>query len=116
MAVTVAPGGSEDGVVHVIDAATGKPLQDTIDRVWVASVKLGPERQILLLSTAAKARAGHDGTGQGARRDVVPAPGRRRSREGRARLRPQVHAGHEDGADRLRRTLFSRPARPMRSA
>jgi protease II len=42
VAVTVAPGGSELGVVHVINAATGKPLKDTIDRVWFAEVRWDP--------------------------------------------------------------------------
>ena len=37
VAVQVAPGGSEEGVLRIIDAATAKPLSDSIDRVW------GPE-------------------------------------------------------------------------
>jgi prolyl oligopeptidase len=42
VAVEVAPGGSEEGVLHILDAATGKPLKGTIDRVWDASVVWGP--------------------------------------------------------------------------
>jgi prolyl oligopeptidase len=42
VAVTVAPGGSELGVLHVLNAATGKPLQDTIDRVWFAELSWDP--------------------------------------------------------------------------
>ena len=42
LAVTVAPGGSELGVVHVINVATGKPFKDAIDRVWFAEVKWDP--------------------------------------------------------------------------
>ena len=42
MAVTVAPGGSELGVVHVINVATGKPFKEAIDRVWFAEVKWDP--------------------------------------------------------------------------
>jgi prolyl oligopeptidase len=42
VAVEIAPGGSEEGVLHFLDAATGKPLKDTIDRVWGASVSWDP--------------------------------------------------------------------------
>ena len=42
VAVEIAPGGSEEGVLHILDAATGKPLKDLIDRVWDASVNWGP--------------------------------------------------------------------------
>jgi prolyl oligopeptidase len=38
VAVEIAPGGSEEGVVRILDAATGKTLKDSIDRVWGASV------------------------------------------------------------------------------
>ncbi len=38
VAVEIAPGGSEEGVVRVLNAATGKPLKDSIDRIWGASV------------------------------------------------------------------------------
>jgi prolyl oligopeptidase len=38
LAVEIAPGGSEEGVLHILDTASGKPLKDTIDRVWSASV------------------------------------------------------------------------------
>jgi prolyl oligopeptidase len=38
VAVEIAPGGSEEGVLRILDAATGKTLQDSIDRVWDASV------------------------------------------------------------------------------
>ena len=38
VAVEIAPGGSEEGVVRVLDAATGKVLKDSIDRVWGAGV------------------------------------------------------------------------------
>jgi len=38
VAVEIAAGGSEEGVVHVLDVATGKPLNDKIDRVWESSV------------------------------------------------------------------------------
>jgi len=38
VAVEVAAGGSEEGVVRILDAATGKTLPDWIDRVWGASV------------------------------------------------------------------------------
>ncbi len=42
VAVTVAPGGSELGVLHVVNATTGKPLKDTIDRIWFAVLKWDP--------------------------------------------------------------------------
>jgi prolyl oligopeptidase len=42
VAVEIAPGGSEEGVLHILDAATGKPLNDSIDRVWEASVSWDP--------------------------------------------------------------------------
>jgi prolyl oligopeptidase len=42
VAVEIAAGGSEEGWVRVIDAATGKVLPDTIDRVWGASVSWDP--------------------------------------------------------------------------
>jgi prolyl oligopeptidase len=38
VAVEIAPGGSEEGVVRILDAATGKTLPDRIDRIWGASV------------------------------------------------------------------------------
>jgi prolyl oligopeptidase len=38
VAVEVAAGGSEEGVVRILDAATGKTLPDWIDRVWGSSV------------------------------------------------------------------------------
>jgi prolyl oligopeptidase len=38
VAVEVAAGGSEEGVVRILDAATGKTLPDWIDRIWGASV------------------------------------------------------------------------------
>ena len=38
VAVEVAAGGSEEGVVRILDAATGATLPDWIDRVWGASV------------------------------------------------------------------------------
>jgi len=37
-AVEVAAGGSEEGVVRILDAATGKALPDWIDRIWGAAV------------------------------------------------------------------------------
>ncbi len=40
--VEVAAGGSEEGVLRVIDAATGKVLPDAIDRVWGASASWDP--------------------------------------------------------------------------
>jgi prolyl oligopeptidase len=36
--VEIAAGGSEEGVVKLIDVASGKPLADEIDRIWGASV------------------------------------------------------------------------------
>ena len=38
VAVEIASGGSEEGVVHILDAATAKPLKDSIDRTWGASI------------------------------------------------------------------------------
>jgi prolyl oligopeptidase len=38
VAVEIAPGGSEEGLLRILDAATGKPLSDSIDRIWGASV------------------------------------------------------------------------------
>ena len=38
VAVEVAAGGSEEGVVRILDAATGATLPDWIDRIWGASV------------------------------------------------------------------------------
>jgi prolyl oligopeptidase len=42
VAVEVAAGGAEEGTLRVIDAANGKPLADSIDRVWGASVSWDP--------------------------------------------------------------------------
>jgi len=42
VAVEIAAGGSEEGVVRILDATTGKTLPDTIDRVWGASVDWDP--------------------------------------------------------------------------
>ena len=42
VAVTVAPGGSELGVLHLLNAATGEPLEDTIDRIWFPEVSWDP--------------------------------------------------------------------------
>ncbi len=42
VAVEIAPGGSEEGVVRVLNAATGKPLKDSIDRIWGAQVSWDP--------------------------------------------------------------------------
>jgi len=42
VAVEIAAGGSEEGVVRLIDAATGKLLPDSIDRIWGASVNWDP--------------------------------------------------------------------------
>jgi prolyl oligopeptidase len=42
VAVEIAPGGSEEGVLRILDAATGKVLPDSIDRVWEASVSWDP--------------------------------------------------------------------------
>ena len=42
VAVEVAAGGSEEGVVRILDAATGTTLPDWIDRVWGASVSWDP--------------------------------------------------------------------------
>jgi len=42
VAVEIAAGGSEEGVVRVIDAATSKPLKDSIDRIWGSSVSWDP--------------------------------------------------------------------------
>jgi prolyl oligopeptidase len=38
VAVEIAPGGSEEGVLRILDAGTGKTLKDSIDRVWGASL------------------------------------------------------------------------------
>jgi prolyl oligopeptidase len=38
VAVEIAAGGSEEGTLRIVDAASGKPLPDAIDRVWGASV------------------------------------------------------------------------------
>jgi prolyl oligopeptidase len=38
VAVEIAAGGSEEGTLRLIDAATGKLLPDSIDRIWGASV------------------------------------------------------------------------------
>jgi len=38
VAVEIAAGGSEEGVLRIIDTASGKPLSDAIDRVWGADV------------------------------------------------------------------------------
>jgi prolyl oligopeptidase len=42
VAVEIAAGGSEEGVLRLIDAATGKLLPDSIDRIWGASVSWDP--------------------------------------------------------------------------
>ena len=42
VAVEVAAGGAEEGVVRVLDAATGKVMPDSIDRVWGSSVSWDP--------------------------------------------------------------------------
>jgi len=38
VAVEIAAGGAEEGTLRVIDAANAKPLSDSIDRIWGASV------------------------------------------------------------------------------
>ena len=38
VAVEVAAGGSEEGIVRILDASNAKPLPDEIDRIWGASV------------------------------------------------------------------------------
>jgi prolyl oligopeptidase len=45
VAVEVAAGGAEEGVLRVIDAASGHPRSDVIDRVWGASVSWDPSNQ-----------------------------------------------------------------------
>jgi prolyl oligopeptidase len=42
VAVEVAAGGAEEGALRVIDAASGKTLPDSIDRVWGASASWDP--------------------------------------------------------------------------
>jgi prolyl oligopeptidase len=42
IAVEIAPGGSEEGVVRILNVTTGNPLKDTIDRVWGSSVSWDP--------------------------------------------------------------------------
>ena len=42
VAVELAAGGAEEGVVRILDAATGKLLPDAIDRVWGSSVSWDP--------------------------------------------------------------------------
>ena len=42
VALEIAAGGSEEGTLRFLDVATGKPLKDSIDRVWGASVSWDP--------------------------------------------------------------------------
>jgi len=42
VAVEIAAGGSEEGVIRIINAANGHSLADTIDRIWGASVSWDP--------------------------------------------------------------------------
>ena len=42
VAVEIAAGGAEEGLLRVIDATNGHPLADSIDRVWGASVSWDP--------------------------------------------------------------------------
>jgi prolyl oligopeptidase len=42
VAVEIAAGGAEEGVVRVINAANAHPLADSIDRIWGASVSWDP--------------------------------------------------------------------------
>jgi prolyl oligopeptidase len=42
VAVEIAAGGSEEGVLRIVEAATGNPLPDVIDRIWGASVSWDP--------------------------------------------------------------------------
>ncbi|MCE0497812.1 MAG: prolyl oligopeptidase family serine peptidase [Methylacidiphilales bacterium] len=42
VAVEIAAGGSEEGTLRLLDAATGKLLPDSIDRIWGASVSWDP--------------------------------------------------------------------------
>ncbi len=42
VAVEIAAGGAEEGTLRVIDAASGHPLKDSIDRVWGASASWDP--------------------------------------------------------------------------
>jgi prolyl oligopeptidase len=42
VAVEIAAGGAEEGVLRLIDAANAHPLADSIDRVWGASVSWDP--------------------------------------------------------------------------
>ena len=38
VAIEIAPGGSEEGVIRILDAGTGKVLSDSIDRIWGAEL------------------------------------------------------------------------------
>jgi prolyl oligopeptidase len=42
VAVEIAAGGSEEGVVRIVDATTGKTLPDVIDRIWEAALTWDP--------------------------------------------------------------------------
>ena len=45
VAVEIAAGGSEEGVVRILDASNGTPLPDSIDRVWGSSVSWDPSNK-----------------------------------------------------------------------
>jgi prolyl oligopeptidase len=54
VAVEIAAGGSEEGVVHVVDVDTGKPLDDKIDRVWESSVSWDPSNKLFFYTRLQK--------------------------------------------------------------
>jgi prolyl oligopeptidase len=45
VAVEIAAGGAEEGTLRVINAANGKPLADSIDRIWGASASWDPSNK-----------------------------------------------------------------------
>jgi prolyl oligopeptidase len=58
VAVEIAAGGSEEGVLHVLDVDTGKPLDDKIDRVWGSSVSWDPSNKLFFYTRLQKLGAG----------------------------------------------------------
>ncbi len=54
VAFTVSSGGSEDGVLHVMDVATGKPLSESIDRAETAGVSWAPDGRRFFYTRLAK--------------------------------------------------------------
>ena len=58
IAVGVSPGGSEDAIIHVFEADTGKELPETIDRAWFGQVAWRPDNHSFFYNRLQKLEPG----------------------------------------------------------